>query len=233
MTRHAPKAVVFDVGETLVDETRMWTDWADWLGVPRLTFLAALGAVIARGGDHRDVFPLVRPGIDLDAEWRRRVEAGRAAPLGSSDFYPDAEPCLGALHRAGYRLGIVGNQPATTDAVLQGVAVPLEIAASSETWGIAKPDAAFFERIAEELGLEPAAIAYVGDRVDNDVRPAAAAGMMAVFVRRGPWALIQAGRLNPPEATVSVESLADLPAALATLRPGPTPSSGRRAGNRS
>lgn len=37
------EAVVFDVGETLIDETRQWGEWADWLGVPRFTFLAALG----------------------------------------------------------------------------------------------------------------------------------------------------------------------------------------------
>ena len=42
--------VFFDVGETLLDETRIWGAWADWLGVTRLTFFAALGAVIARGG---------------------------------------------------------------------------------------------------------------------------------------------------------------------------------------
>ena len=29
------KAVVFDVGETLVDETREYGTWADWLNVPR------------------------------------------------------------------------------------------------------------------------------------------------------------------------------------------------------
>ncbi len=28
-------AVVFDVGETLVDETREYGTWADWLGVPK------------------------------------------------------------------------------------------------------------------------------------------------------------------------------------------------------
>ncbi len=41
--------VCLDVGETLIDETRVWSLWADELGVPRLTFLAALGAVIERG----------------------------------------------------------------------------------------------------------------------------------------------------------------------------------------
>jgi FMN phosphatase YigB (HAD superfamily) len=30
------RAVMFDVGETLVDETEAWGDWADWLdAVPR------------------------------------------------------------------------------------------------------------------------------------------------------------------------------------------------------
>ena len=56
------RAVVFDVGETLVDETAAWDDWADWLGVPRFTFQAVLGGVIARGLDHRVAFELIRRG---------------------------------------------------------------------------------------------------------------------------------------------------------------------------
>jgi FMN phosphatase YigB (HAD superfamily) len=31
----------------------------------------------------------------------------------------------------------------------------------------------------------------VGDRVDNDVLPSIAAGMRAVWLRRGPWGVIQ------------------------------------------
>src|SRR5439155_14968561 len=38
IVNRALKAVVFDVGETLVDETRHWGEWADRAGVPRLTF---------------------------------------------------------------------------------------------------------------------------------------------------------------------------------------------------
>jgi len=34
--------------------------------------------------------------------------------------------------------------------------------------------------------------------------------MVGVFVRRGPWAWIQAGRMDPPEASLTVESLAEL-----------------------
>jgi hypothetical protein len=32
------RAVFFDVGETILDETREYGTWADWVGVPRHTF---------------------------------------------------------------------------------------------------------------------------------------------------------------------------------------------------
>jgi FMN phosphatase YigB (HAD superfamily) len=95
--------------------------------------------------------------------------------------------------------------------------LPLALIASSASLGVEKPDPAFFTALADRLDLPPAAIAYVGDRVDNDVRPAAQAGMRAIFLRRGPWAWVQAGRADPPEAHAVIESLAELPSALAAL----------------
>jgi beta-phosphoglucomutase-like phosphatase (HAD superfamily) len=61
------EAVVFDLGETLVDETRQWSEWADWLGIPTLTLFAAMGAAIAARQHHLAAFELLRPGFDLDA----------------------------------------------------------------------------------------------------------------------------------------------------------------------
>jgi len=82
--------------------------------------------------------------------------------------------------------------------------------AMSESLGVAKPDPAFFARVLELIGSpEPADVAYVGDRVDNDVRPASAAGMRAVWIRRGPWGAIA----DPPPADAAalmVESLDEL-----------------------
>lgn len=216
MTR--PTAVVFDVGETLIDETRAWSAWADWLGIPRLTFLAVCGAVIHSGNpDHREPFRIFRPDLDLGAEQRKREAAGVGDALRPDDLYPDAVECLRSLHAAGYRLGVVGNQPVRAESELEGFGLPLDFLASSASWGVHKPDPRFFERIATELGLAPSEIAYVGDRLDNDVRPAAAVGMQAIFVRRGPWAWIQQPTGAPPEAKLTVESLAELPAALADL----------------
>lgn len=212
------RAVVFDVGETLVDETRAWSEWADYLGIPQLTFLAGLGAVIARGGDHTEVFELFRPGLDMPAVLTDPAAGELRDTVRADDLYPDAMPCLAALATAGYRLGVVGNQPSGAEAIFRDGSVPIELVASSATWGVAKPDLAFFARILAELDLPPGEVAYVGDRLDNDIGPAARAGMVAVFIRRGPWAWIQAGRTDPPDAAIVIESLVELPGALAAHR---------------
>ena len=211
------RAVVFDVGETLVDETRAWGAWADHLGIPRLTFFAALGGVIERGGDHREVFELFRPGLDLRAEAVRMGVADRSDLVSLDDLYPDAIGCLRGLAARGYRLAIAANQPAPAEGVLREMAVPFEFVGTSGAWGVAKPDPRFFERIVSTLAVPAGEIAYIGDRVDNDVRPANAAGLVAVFLRRGPWAWSQARLGDPPEAALVVEDLASLGEAIATL----------------
>jgi hypothetical protein len=38
------RSVVFDVGETLLDDTREFAAWADWIGVPRHTFSGQTGS---------------------------------------------------------------------------------------------------------------------------------------------------------------------------------------------
>jgi len=88
------------------------------------------------------------------------------------------------------------------------------VISSSASLGARKPDHAFFERVAALLGYAAPEIAYVGDRVDNDVLPAAAEGMVAIHVRRGPWGRLQR---TPPEATLGLDDLATLPRALASL----------------
>jgi len=203
------RAVWFDVGEVLINETREYGTWADWLGVPRHTFSAVFGAVIARGQDHRDVFQVFRPGFDLDAERQKRIDAGVGEALDESDLYPDARPCLQALKDAGYFVGIAGNQTARAGDYLRKLDLPADVLATSDDWAIAKPDPAFFRRIIEVSGHRPDEIAYVGDRVDNDIRPALQTGLYAVQLRRGPWAFtvgdekahLVVGGLSAPPAT--------------------------------
>jgi FMN phosphatase YigB (HAD superfamily) len=211
------QCVVFDVGETLVDETRHWGDWADWLGVPRLTFSAAFGAVVERGWHHRRVFELVRPGLDVAAEQRRREQAGWRYTLEPGDFYPDALPCLSALRDAGFRVGIAGNQPEAAETSLAALGVRADFIASSARWGVEKPDPAFFAKAVEAAGVPVKAIAYIGDRLDNDVLPARAAGMLGVFIRRGPWGVIHGAAAQAAEADLQIETLAGLAEALGRI----------------
>jgi FMN phosphatase YigB (HAD superfamily) len=213
------RAVFFDVGETLVDETRQWSTWADWLGIPRLTCFAVLGAVIERGEHHRRVFELLRPGLDLARESEARAAAGLAERIELGDFYPDALPCLRVLRARGYRIGLAGNQPAQAEEQLRAIGLPVDVVASSAGWGVEKPSAAFFARVVETAGVPPPAIAYVGDRLDNDVIPAAESGMVAVFLRRGPWGYLHSGRPEAARAAIRLDSLAELPDALERYDP--------------
>jgi HAD superfamily hydrolase (TIGR01549 family) len=209
--------VVFDVGETLVNEERHWGEWADWLGVTRFTLFAAMGAVIERDEHHWQVFQRIRPGIDRAAEAGRRQASGWTYHFRLSDFYPDAIPCLEALRAAGYRIGIAGNQPEEAEAALENAGVTADFIASSARWGVEKPSRAFFERVVEAAGVPAADIAYVGDRLDNDVLPARAAGMTAVFIRRGPWGMIHATRPEAALAHLRLEALDELIPALAQV----------------
>jgi FMN phosphatase YigB (HAD superfamily) len=210
-------AVFFDVGETLVDETRSWSEWAEWLGVSPLTLCAALGAVIERGQHHTRAFEIVRPGFDLGEQRAARSRAGKPQRVLPEDLYPDAARCLGELGAAGYLLGAAGNMTSEAGEDLTALGLPLDVVGSSQAWGTSKPSPRFFARMAEAAGRPAHEIAYVGDRVDNDVVPAARAGMVAVFLRRGPWGHLQAGRPEAGRARITLESLRELPHRLDEL----------------
>ena len=213
----AIRAVWFDVGETLIDEGREYGTWADWLGVPRHTFSAVFGAVIARGGDYRDVFQHFRPGFDLERERQARLDAGIGEFLNGHDLYPDARPCLAALKQAGYFVGVAGNQTERAGRFLRELNLPCDVLATSDEWGVGKPDVGFFDKLVAVSGHEPGEIAYVGDRLDNDIAPAAKAGLFTAWVRRGPWGyilrpreLMVAGLLPEEAPSLTVATLSDL-----------------------
>ena len=212
------RAVVFDVGETLLDESTEYGTWADWLGVPRHTFSAMFGAVIARGGDYRQTFQHFRPGFDLAGERLRREEADFGEHFDERDLYPDARPSLEKLKQLGFLIGAAGNQTVQAEQQLRALNLPVDFIGTSAGWGVEKPSAGFFARIVAECACSPEEIAYVGDRFDNDVRPALAAGMVAVFVRRGPWGYIHATHPEVAQAQLRIASLDELPERLTLLR---------------
>ena len=57
--------VIFDVGETLIDESRVWRGWAAYLKVPEADVIGARDDLIARGEPLRHV----ACGTALEARW--------------------------------------------------------------------------------------------------------------------------------------------------------------------
>jgi HAD superfamily hydrolase (TIGR01662 family) len=215
------RTVVFDVGECLVNETREYGTWADWLGVPRHVFSAAFGAVIARGLDYRETFQVFQPGFDLDKARQQRAEDGKPEWFGEGDLYPDVRPALARLRDDGLWVGIAGNQTARAGGILRSLELPADMIATSYDWGVTKPDPAFFRQMIKIVPCEADQILYVGDRLDNDILPAARLGLRTALIRRGPWAVI---RQDDPDAyrvpTMRIGSLAELPGKIAAFNAG-------------
>ncbi len=176
-----------------------------------------LGATIERRVDHLEALRAIRPGFDLETERRARAAAGVPDEPRAEDLYRDAVPCLEAVAAAGFGVGIVGNTSAEMERFLREHC-SADFVASSAGLGAAKPDPAFFAAVARLAGAEPERIAYVGDRVDNDVLPARAAGMVAVHIRRGPWGHLHALWPGAAAADVRIDSLGGLVPALAQLQ---------------
>jgi FMN phosphatase YigB (HAD superfamily) len=203
------RAAVFDFGETLLSEERAWGVWADWIGATRQELFAAIGATVAGRHPHVYALQLLRPGFDLRTALAERLAAGVPRHEELYDVYPDAAGALARLRAAGLRVGIAGNQPIGAAEAVTGLVAPGDLVATSAGWGVAKPDPAFFGRLIEELSLDAGEIAYVGDRVDNDVIPAADTGLVAIHLRRGPWGVVQAAWPEAARAAISAGGLAE------------------------
>ncbi len=200
--------VCFDIGEVLVDETRVWTTWAQVLEVSPFTLQALIGARLATGGTHLDAL------ADVDPDWRRaRGDFERAlGGLQARDLYPDALRAIRRLRGAGVRVAVCGNQPRSRRDELRAAGVSADPLLTSADLGAEKPDPAFFRELLAVLDdPEPADVWYVGDRPDNDLVPAAAAGLRTAWLQRGPWARllpIPEG-LRPDLAVDDLDALVD------------------------
>ena len=212
----APRIVAFDIGEVLIDESRVWAVWAGLLGVSPLTFAAVLGAAIAQGEDHRVAFPHLAPNViwqDFEEEHERRYGGFQ-----EQDLYPDVRPCLDELRSLGFTVILAGNQPARRTEQLLELDIPHDHVITSAELRVEKPDPGFFAAVLELVtGATPDDVLYVGDRVDNDVLPAMAAGLRTCWLRRGPWGHLQE-LPDDHDVDLVLEGLGELPLLLSQWR---------------
>jgi putative hydrolase of the HAD superfamily len=138
-----------------------------------------------------------------------------------SALHADVLACLEGLREAGYRLGVIANQPtAVRDAMQRDGLVPFfEVWGVSDDLGLQKPDPALFVHALTTASVEPSRAVMVGDRLDYDVRPPKAAGMRTVWVLRGE-APDDPSPEQLSETDASVRDLTELPAAVAALAAG-------------
>ena len=129
-------------------------------------------------------------------------------------LYADVLPCLESLTGT-YRLGVIANQlTSVRDALRRDGLLPFfEVWAISADLGMQKPDPELFVHALATADVEPGRAVMVGDRLDYDIRPAAAAGMRTVWVLRG-----EAPDRPTPEQLMepdaSITDLTQLPASL-------------------
>ena len=191
LTGGASRAVFFDVGETLVDERRYWREVAELAGVPEHALWAALGVTIARGEDHTALFGHL--GVEQPAAIDDVVVYRR------DDLYPDAARLP---RRPSVRRGIGSVLPATSPRRSRPGRASEELPGRRDrlvglAGACASRQPAFFERLVAEAGFAAGEVAYVGDRVDNDVVPAAAPGCSPSGSAAAPGVCCRAIRSRP------------------------------------
>ena len=102
-------------------------------------------------------------------------------------LFDDCEETLRALCDRGYRLGIIANQkPGAKDRLdAWGLGRYFSVIASSAELGVSKPDKEIFWQALSMADCRPENAVMVGDRLDNDIRPAKELGMKTIRIRKG------------------------------------------------
>jgi HAD superfamily hydrolase (TIGR01662 family) len=208
------RAVVFDIGETILDRTREYAAWAEFFGVPAHTFSAVFGSMVAGGSKVAEVIEYFAPGVGYASLLSDRAAAGLAPDIDERDLYPDVRAAFVELHSLGLTVGVVGNQPATVSEQLRSLDLGADFIASSTDWGVSKPSSGFFERICAAADAAAGEVVYVGDQLKNDVAAPLAAGLASVRVIRGPWGYLTHDAELESRCLAVIGSLLELPAVL-------------------
>jgi HAD superfamily hydrolase (TIGR01662 family) len=163
------------------------------------------------------IWHLARGDIDLALGVNSTFHAG-SDERWIFELRPGIADLLAELHARGLRLGLAANQPRATISKLDrhGIGHYFDHREVSDSHGYHKPDPRLFLRACQDLGVEPDECIMVGDRIDNDMAPAKALGMLAVLFRTGRH-IGQQPRSWTEVPDADVDSVASLSRALAAL----------------
>jgi putative hydrolase of the HAD superfamily len=215
--------VFLDIGGVLYDDRVYAEAWRRALREAGGTFTDAAfddEYAACRAGQDRSfrvhlATALLGPDPDLRALEARAARYWQYPP---SALHADVVPTLHELLDAGYRLGVIANQPSQVRAAMErdGLVGFFEVWGVSDDLGLHKPDPALFHRTLELAGVAGERTVMVGDRLDYDMRPARAAGMHTVWLLRGE-APDDPTPAQLAEPDVAIEELQQLPDVLDEL----------------
>ncbi len=178
------KWIFFDVGGTLADETDSFRR--------RVRLTIAMQETIGNHYTEEELQKAMKASaLAGNSYFRGAMKQIGLSPFAPYDcigekLYPEAKPVLEALSKR-YRLGIIANQPLGTEKRLIGFGIReyFSVILSSAEEGMEKPEPAFFLRALERAACAPGEALMVGDRPDNDIKPAKALGMRTIRITQG------------------------------------------------
>ena len=190
-----------------VDETEFWSAYDAQRQAQGGSLSRAIATRFLPGGDPEELYKLARSHFQVPA----------------SSMYPDARPTLAALATR-YKLGVVVNPSEQHIAALKrdGLMQYFDVVVYPEQVDLARtPSARMWKRALEETGVQADRAVHVGNRIDNDIRPAKLAGLHTVWLLRGeapPSPSVE--QLTEPDAIVTTFS--GVPNALVAISPSRT-----------
>ena len=172
------KWLFFDIGSTLVDETKVYDDIFQKIAIAanvseEYVRTQAIEFCKQNKRGHREVMKLL--GVEYP-EWSPLYE----------ELYPDTAKCLQSLEKK-YKLGIIANQIPGAEKRLEdmGIRQFFDVIVASAEEGVAKPDPRIFRIALDRTGCAPEQAVMIGDRIDNDIVPAKQLGMKTVWIKQG------------------------------------------------
>jgi HAD superfamily hydrolase (TIGR01509 family) len=207
----------FDLGNTLVNE-----EMAAECRIQRLV------EALARYGRRCSFDEVLSAFQEASAEFApylstRAIEklladpAGRRAVAAEARYPQELELLyegVGALLRllsASYKLGVIANQSvSSTDRLTKWGLMPyISNCLCSFELCLEKPDPAIFQLALERARCSPSQAVMIGDRLDNDIRPARLLGWKTIRIMQG-FARFQSPRDRLDEADLTLANLSEL-----------------------
>jgi 2-haloacid dehalogenase len=173
--------------------------------------------VLERDRPHRAYRDVLIEGVRRAAEKiGLPLAPGQAAALpaawGTQPVFPDVEPALAALRASGWKLAVLTNCDVDLFAQTErGFARPFDLVVTAEQVKDYKPSTAHFRYFSRITGVREGDWVHAACSWFHDITPAREMGLPRIWVDRD-----RTGH-DPAAASLRIESLAELPAAVARL----------------